>query len=61
VKRWRDAAMALRWTGAAMIEAAKDFHRFKAHKQLSSLRTALLDHQARHAASSNLAPVCVAV
>ena len=23
VKRWRDAKMALRWTGAAMLEAAK--------------------------------------
>ncbi len=27
VKRWRDAAMALRWTGAAMIEAPKGFRR----------------------------------
>ncbi len=25
VKRWRDAPMALRWTGAAMQEAAKGF------------------------------------
>ena len=47
VKRWRDAAMALRWTGAAMIEAAKGFRRLKAHKQLPSLRAALLAHQAR--------------
>ena len=27
VKRWRDAPMALRWTGAAMQEAAKGFRR----------------------------------
>lgn len=60
VKRWRDAAMALRWTGAAMIEAAKGFRRLKAHKQLPSLRAALLAHQARHAAGANLDPVCEA-
>jgi len=38
--------MALRWTGAAMIEAAKGFRRLKAHNQLPSLRAALLAHQA---------------
>ena len=38
VKRWRDAKMALRWTGAAMLEAAKGFRRLKAHKQLPILR-----------------------
>src|SRR5229473_7650446 len=27
VKRWRDAKMVLRWTGAAMLEAAKGFRR----------------------------------
>jgi transposase-like protein len=32
VKRWHDAPMALRWTGAAMLEAAKGFRRLKAHK-----------------------------
>jgi hypothetical protein len=58
VKRWRDASMAPRWTGAAMIEAAKGFRRLKAHKQLPSLRTALLAHQARHIVGSDLAPVC---
>jgi transposase-like protein len=41
VKRWRDASMALRWTGAAMQEAAKGFRRLKAHKQLPVLRAAL--------------------
>src|SRR5260221_10831896 len=34
VKRWRNAKMVLRWTGAAMVEAAKGFRRLKAHKQL---------------------------
>ena len=41
VKRWRDASMALRWTGAAMLEAAKGFRRLKAHRQLPVLRSAL--------------------
>ena len=35
-------AMALRWTGAAMQEAAKGFRRLKAHKQLPVLRAALI-------------------
>jgi transposase-like protein len=48
VKRWRDARMALRWTGAAMIEAAAGFRRLKAHRQLPILRTALAAHQAKH-------------
>ena len=41
VKRWRSASMALRWTAAAMEEAAKGFRRLKAHKQLPALRAAL--------------------
>lgn len=57
VKRWRDAAMALRWTGAAMIEAAKGFRRLKAHKQLPSLRAALLAHQPECAVGAGLDPV----
>jgi putative transposase len=52
VKRWPDASMPLRWTSAAMLEAAKGFRRLKAHKQLSALRTALATHQAKHAANS---------
>ena len=56
VKRWRDAAMALRWTGAAMIEAAKGFRRLKAHKHLPSLRIALLAHQAEFAGATSLDP-----
>ena len=45
VKRWRDAKMALRWTAAGMIEAAKGFRRLKAYKQLPSLRAALEKHR----------------
>jgi transposase-like protein len=47
VKRWRSASMALRWTAAAMQEAAKGFRRLKAHKQLPALRAALQAHQMR--------------
>lgn len=52
VKRWLDAAIALRWTRTAVIEAAKGFRRLKVHKQLSALRDARdsLDH-AREAVS----------
>ena len=45
VKRSRSASMALRWTAAAMQEAAKGFRRLKAHKQLPTLRAALEAHQ----------------
>jgi putative transposase len=48
VKRWRNADMALRWTAAGMMEAAKGFRRLKAHKQLPILRAALAAHQAKH-------------
>jgi hypothetical protein len=44
VRRWRDASMALRWTAAAMTEAAKGFRRLKAKRQLPQLRAALLAH-----------------
>ena len=54
VKRWRDTKMALRWTGAAMLEAAKGFRRLKAHKRLPVLRAALLAHQAKHAINLDL-------
>ncbi len=60
VKRWRDAAMALRWTGAVMFEAAKGFRRLKAHKQLPSLRAALLAHQEEFAVGKDLDPACEA-
>jgi putative transposase len=42
VKHWRSASMALRWTGAAMLEAKKGFRRLKAYKQLPALRAALI-------------------
>lgn len=48
VKRWRDASMALRWTAAGMIEAAKGFRRLKACKQLPVLAAALRAHRAKH-------------
>ena len=49
VKRWRNAEMALRWTAAGMMEAARGFRRLKAYKQLPALKAALLAHQAKHA------------
>jgi putative transposase len=54
VKRWRDASMALRWTGAAMQEAAKGFRRLKACKHLPALRAALAAHQLKHKIDSNI-------
>ena len=45
VKRWRDARMALRWTAAGMLEAAKGFRRLKAYKQLPILKAALAKHR----------------
>ena len=56
VKRWQDARMALRWTGAAMLEAAKGFRRLKAHKQLPVLRAALAAHQTKHIAKTPIEP-----
>ena len=38
VKRWRNARMALRWTGAGMLEAEKGLRRLKAYKQLPVLK-----------------------
>jgi putative transposase len=54
VKRWRNADMALRWTAAGMMEAAKGFRRLKAYKQLPVLKAALLAHQAKHAITNRL-------
>jgi putative transposase len=54
VKRWRNADMALRWTAAGMMEAAKGFRRLKAHKQLPILRAALMAHQAKHTTTTKL-------
>ena len=60
VKRWRDASMALRWTAAAMLEAAKGFRRLKACKQLPLLRAALDAHHRKHATDSKLDPDALA-
>jgi hypothetical protein len=49
VKRWRNAAMALRWTAAGMLEAIKGFRRLKAYKYLPVLRAALVAHQSKYA------------
>jgi putative transposase len=54
VKHWRDASMALRWTAAAMQEAAKGFRRLKACKQLPLLRAALAAHQSNYANEGRL-------
>jgi putative transposase len=48
VNRWRNAAMALRWTAAGMMEAAKGFRRLKAYKQLPVLRAVPAAHQAKY-------------
>jgi transposase-like protein len=50
VKRWRNAAMALRWTAAGMTEAAKGFRRLKIYRLLRILRTALVAHATGHVA-----------
>jgi transposase-like protein len=55
VKRWRSASMALRWTAAAMQEAAKGFRRLKAHKQLPALRAALEAHRTKDSSHGVLA------
>jgi putative transposase len=54
VKRWRNAAMALRWTAAGMLEAAKGFRRLKAYKHLPALRAALAAHQLKHTTRNKL-------
>ena len=56
VKRWRDAGMALRWTAAAMLEAAKGFRRLKAKRHLPALRAALIAHRAKAATKAPIAP-----
>jgi hypothetical protein len=49
--------LALRWTGAAMQEAAKASGASKAHKQLPRLKDALAKHKAKAVPSNeHLAP-----
>jgi transposase-like protein len=55
VKRWRNTAMALRWTAAGMMEAAKGFRRLKGYKQLPILRAALVAHANKHHITNNVA------
>ena len=54
VKRWRNARMALRWTAAGMMEAAKGFRRLKAYKHLPILKAALAAHHTRHITKQQL-------
>jgi len=54
VKNWQDASMALRWTSAGMMEAAKGFRRLRAYKQLPILRAALLAHQTENVSKPEL-------
>src|SRR5499433_1102824 len=56
VKRWRNAAMALRWTAAGMMEAAKGFRRLKAYRHLPALRAALAAHQSPNELNTTLTP-----
>ena len=46
--------MALRWTAAGMMEAAKSFRRLIAYKQLPALKAALIAHQAKHTIRNKL-------
>ena len=55
VTRWRTAAMALRWTAAAMLEAKKGFRKLKAYKQLPALRIALKAHYEKASSNGTLA------
>jgi hypothetical protein len=48
--------MALRWTAAGMIEAAKGFRRLKAYKQLPILRTALVAHALKQLVTNRIEP-----
>ena len=56
VKRWRNAAMALRWTAAGMMEASKGFRRLKAYRHLPVLRAALIAHASKHAVTKKIEP-----
>ena len=54
VKRWRNAAMALRWTAAGMMEAAKGVRHLKAYRMLPILRAALVAHATEHVATKEI-------
>ncbi len=40
VKRWQSGEMALRWTAAGMLEAARQFRRIIGYQHLATLVTA---------------------
>jgi putative transposase len=44
VKRWRDGTMVLRWCGAGLLEAKKQFRRVNGYMYLKKLREALEAH-----------------
>src|SRR5580765_341543 len=50
------SAMALRWTAAGMMEAAKGFRRLKAYRLLPILRAALVAHATEHVATKEIEP-----
>jgi len=54
VKRWRNAAMALRWTAAGMMEAMKGFRRLKAYRQLPILKAALVAYANKYGTAKEL-------
>ena len=54
VKRWRNAAMALRWTAAGMMEAMKGFRRLKAYRQLPILKAALVAYANKNGTAKEL-------
>jgi transposase-like protein len=56
VKRWRNAAMALRWTAAGMMEAIKGFRRLKAYRMLPILKAALVAHSGKHGITKKIEP-----
>ena len=56
VKRWRNAAMAIRWTAAGMMEAAKGFRRLKAFRPLPILKAALVAHATEYVATKEIEP-----
>lgn len=45
VKQWRDPAMVLRWSAAALLIAEKGFRRCNGHEQFTALEEALKDLQ----------------
>lgn len=52
VTRWRNGAMALRWTATGLLEAKKTFRRLKAYRQLPVLRNALHELMRQRQANS---------